>query len=138
MARLRKNDTTVNTSPAAAASAAAPARRRTAAAPRNRSKAQNADNINAKSTTKSAEAPEEMVAEDATDITSAPLEFIETTSEAVLVETAGAPAAEYAPSREEIAALAYSYWVDRNYAPGCPELDWLRAEAELRQRGNNR
>jgi hypothetical protein len=32
---------------------------------------------------------------------------------------------------EEIAALAYSYWVQRGYAPGSPEQDWLRAEREL-------
>lgn len=35
---------------------------------------------------------------------------------------------------EEVATLAYTYWVERGYADGCPEQDWLRAEAELRQR----
>ena len=41
---------------------------------------------------------------------------------------------EYLPSHEEIAALAYTYWAERGYAHGNPEHDWLRAEAELRQR----
>jgi hypothetical protein len=41
-----------------------------------------------------------------------------------------APAPE-APSREQIAALAYSYWVARGYQGGSPEADWLRAEQEL-------
>ena len=34
-------------------------------------------------------------------------------------------------NHEKIAALAYSYWVARGYAPGSPEQDWLRAEREL-------
>jgi hypothetical protein len=37
-----------------------------------------------------------------------------------------------APAREEIAALAYSYWESRGYQGGSPEDDWLRAETELR------
>jgi hypothetical protein len=36
-----------------------------------------------------------------------------------------------APSREQIAILAYSYWVARGYQGGSPEADWLRAEQEL-------
>jgi hypothetical protein len=35
------------------------------------------------------------------------------------------------PAQEEIATLAYSYWVMRGYEDGCPEEDWLRAEQEL-------
>ncbi len=35
---------------------------------------------------------------------------------------------------QTIAALAHSYWVERHYAPGSPEQDWLRAEHELRAR----
>ena len=35
-------------------------------------------------------------------------------------------------SREEIAALAYTYWEARGFQQGSPEEDWLRAEAELR------
>jgi hypothetical protein len=38
------------------------------------------------------------------------------------------------PSREEIAALAYSFWEARGYQGGSPEEDWLRAEEELRTR----
>ena len=36
-----------------------------------------------------------------------------------------------APSQEEIAGLAYSYWVARGCQGGSPEADWLRAEQEL-------
>jgi hypothetical protein len=35
------------------------------------------------------------------------------------------------PSREQIAALAYSYWVGRGRQGGSPEADWLHAEQEL-------
>lgn len=38
------------------------------------------------------------------------------------------------PSREAVAALAYSYWVERGYNGGSSEEDWLRAEQELRNR----
>lgn len=37
----------------------------------------------------------------------------------------------YAPSREEIAQLAYSYWEARGGQGGSPEEDWVRAEREL-------
>jgi DUF2934 family protein len=37
-------------------------------------------------------------------------------------------------SSEEIAKLAYSIWEARGGTGGCPESDWLAAEAELRQR----
>ena len=36
------------------------------------------------------------------------------------------------PSHEDIAALAYSYWVARGFQDGSPEEDWLRAEQEWR------
>jgi hypothetical protein len=38
----------------------------------------------------------------------------------------------YEPAYNEIAALAYTYWVDRGHQGGSPEEDWLRAERELR------
>jgi hypothetical protein len=41
------------------------------------------------------------------------------------------------PSREEVAALAYSYWEARGCQGGCPNEDWLRAEQELRARRPN-
>lgn len=34
-------------------------------------------------------------------------------------------------SQEEVAKLAYSYWVDRNYEHGYAEQDWHRAIIEL-------
>jgi hypothetical protein len=42
--------------------------------------------------------------------------------------------ASQGPSREEIAAKAYSFWVERGMRGGSPEEDWLRAERELRSR----
>ncbi len=36
--------------------------------------------------------------------------------------------------REEIARIAYSYWVARSFGPGDPFIDWLRAEEEYRSR----
>lgn len=35
-------------------------------------------------------------------------------------------------SQHDIAGLAYSYWVERAFAHGSHEEDWLRAEKELR------
>ena len=43
-----------------------------------------------------------------------------------------AAAAVRDPSPDEIARLAYSYWVARGYTGGSPEEDWLRAQRELR------
>lgn len=48
--------------------------------------------------------------------------------------TIGSVVVRYSPTNEEIAALAYSYWVTRGYRDGCPEEDWLRAERELHNR----
>jgi len=42
----------------------------------------------------------------------------------------------YAPSYQDIAALAYSYWETRGCQGGSPEEDWLRAEQELLTRSN--
>jgi hypothetical protein len=43
-----------------------------------------------------------------------------------------APAAPAEPTREEIARLAEKFWMERGRPDGSPELDWLRAEQELR------
>jgi len=56
---------------------------------------------------------------------------VATTTAAAVAESVVAP---NSPPQEEIAALAYSYWVTRGYQGGCPEEDWLRAEQELHQR----
>jgi hypothetical protein len=36
------------------------------------------------------------------------------------------------PTREEIARLAEKFWMERGRPEGSPELDWLRAEHELK------
>ena len=36
--------------------------------------------------------------------------------------------------QDAIARLAYSYWEERGYPNDSPDEDWLRAEAELRNR----
>lgn len=40
------------------------------------------------------------------------------------------------PSQEEVAKLAYSYYVNRGYQAGNQAEDWFRAVAELRARLN--
>ena len=48
---------------------------------------------------------------------------------------AAAPATQSmqtAPTSEQIASLAYSYWEARGFQGGSPEQDWLRAEQELK------
>jgi hypothetical protein len=54
--------------------------------------------------------------------------------ESVSAVTVESVVIRYSPANEEIAALAYSYWVARGHRDGCPEEDWLRAERELSQR----
>jgi hypothetical protein len=44
-----------------------------------------------------------------------------------VVETIVSPAA----SHDDIAKLAYSYWLERGCQGGSPEEDWTRAEREL-------
>jgi len=34
-------------------------------------------------------------------------------------------------AHEQISQIAYGYWEARNFAPGCPEQDWLRAEQQF-------
>jgi hypothetical protein len=47
---------------------------------------------------------------------------------------ASIPVAEtrYDPTREEIEERAYQCWYDRGCPDGSPEVDWSRAERELR------
>jgi hypothetical protein len=111
MARLRKNETSINITSAAAA----PARRKTVAAPRKRAAAESSSPVTEAAT---AETTAEPNAEPTVD----PI------SEIVF------PYAAVTPTSEQIAALAYSYWVERGYTDGSPQQDWLRAEAELCQR----
>jgi hypothetical protein len=35
------------------------------------------------------------------------------------------------PSEDQIAALAYGFWLERGCPEGCPEEDWFRAEREI-------
>jgi hypothetical protein len=53
-----------------------------------------------------------------------------TAAEPVATQSATQPAPNTA-SPDQIAALAYSYWVARGYQGGSQEEDWLRAEQEL-------
>jgi len=46
------------------------------------------------------------------------------------------PSANGAPSSEQIARLAYSYWEARGRQGGSPEEDWLRAEEALRNQSS--
>jgi hypothetical protein len=43
-------------------------------------------------------------------------------------------ATAFEPSHDEVAGLAYSYYVARGYQPGDPAADWFRAVTELKQR----
>jgi hypothetical protein len=42
------------------------------------------------------------------------------------------PVTHAEPTREEITRLAEKFWMERGRPEGSPELDWLRAEQELR------
>jgi hypothetical protein len=46
-------------------------------------------------------------------------------------QSPAAQPAPAAPSQEQIARLAYSYWEARGCQGGSPQEDWLRAEQEL-------
>ena len=47
-------------------------------------------------------------------------------------KAASAPLTPREVTQEEIARLAYAYWEQRGYENGSPEVDWFRAERELR------
>jgi hypothetical protein len=51
-----------------------------------------------------------------------------------VAETEIGAAPERVITREQIAALAHSYWIARGHAHGSAEQDWLRAERELASR----
>lgn len=38
---------------------------------------------------------------------------------------------ETVSAHDQISKIAYGYWAARNFEPGCPEQDWLRAEKEF-------
>ena len=106
------------------ATASGPVRRRTASATGAR-----------KAATPRTRTPKDIVP--AAEETIVPAEIvIESVTESISEVILEAPAVEVAalagPSHEQIAALAYSYWVKRGYEGGSPEQDWLHAERELR------
>lgn len=115
MARLRKNENSVNITPAAGG--AATARRKTASAP-HKPAATNAYDI-------LTEPEPEASMQAAAPVAEAGGRVTEAKRTAMI---------EYLPTRETIAALAYSFWVERGCAEGSPEQDWLRAENDLRRR----
>ena len=129
MARLRKNETNVGIQ----GTGAAPARRKSASAPRKHTAMKPAE-AGADET----ESPETIAAVEPVAAITVASVIIPAVTEFALDNEGPVTVIEdvtvITPSPEEIAALAYSYWVERGYAQGCPEHDWLRAEAELRQR----
>jgi hypothetical protein len=48
-----------------------------------------------------------------------------------MASTVAEVSAASAPSREEVARLAYAYWEARGRRGGSPEEDWIRAERHL-------
>jgi hypothetical protein len=52
-------------------------------------------------------------------------------SAAIVAATPETQSMQDVHSREQVASLAYSYWVARGCQGGSPEADWLRAEQEL-------
>jgi hypothetical protein len=40
------------------------------------------------------------------------------------------------PSHDQIRQLAHKYWAERGHQQGHPELDWFRAEQELRSKAS--
>ena len=48
------------------------------------------------------------------------------------VEMKSAPAESRSVSHDDIRQLAHRYWAERGHPHGQPEVDWFRAEQELR------
>ena len=42
----------------------------------------------------------------------------------------------HGPSEEQIALLAYQYWLARGCSHGAADEDWFRAEAKLKSQGS--
>lgn len=57
-----------------------------------------------------------------------------TSRSSVGVTIAGPAQASGLEKREEVAKLAYLYWLARGCPEGSPEDDWLRAEQEIQQK----
>lgn len=57
-----------------------------------------------------------------------------TAVEAAVSSAAGAPSYEPISEREEIAKLAYSFYLERGGQAGSAEEDWVRAEQEFQRR----
>ena len=67
-------------------------------------------------------------------VVSAPVPSRRKSPTATRVKRSAAPVTQTvpnAPSREQIASLAYSYWEARGCQGGSPEEDWLRAEQQF-------
>lgn len=58
----------------------------------------------------------------------------ESTSLELPVAVVAPVATPYEPSHDEVAKLAYSYYVARGYQPGDQQSDWFRAVEELKTR----
>ena len=55
-----------------------------------------------------------------------------TTESPISVPPSGLPSQTHeAPTREQIAKLAYQFWEERGRPEGSPDEDWVRAERQL-------
>jgi hypothetical protein len=55
------------------------------------------------------------------------------TREEIIRRSGSAEAITANPDQKEIEALAYQLWIQRGRPNGSPNVDWLRAEEELRK-----
>lgn len=61
-------------------------------------------------------------------------EVVSPVAESSVPSNGSAAPVTFEPSHDEVAGLAYSYYVARGYQPGDPAADWFRAVTELKQR----
>jgi Protein of unknown function (DUF2934) len=73
------------------------------------------------------DAPKAMAAAAGSDSASVDTAIIDPVGVVAAPETSTGP--QY--SHEDVAKLAYSYWIARGHSHGAADEDWLRAEAEL-------